>query len=55
VVSAAIDPELMLLLDVNRSNNTFAAETPVRPLGIRLALHWMSWLQQTMLAYSALV
>jgi hypothetical protein len=55
VVSAAIDPELMLLLDVNRSNNTFTAESPVRPLGIRLALHWMSWLQQTMLAYSALV
>ena len=55
VVSAAIDPELMLLLDVNRSNNTFAVDTPMRPLGLRLALHWMSWLQQTMLAYSALV
>jgi hypothetical protein len=54
VAYAAIDPELMLLLDVNRSNNTFAATAPVRPLGVRLALHWMSWLQQTMLAYTAL-
>lgn len=55
VTYAAIDPELMLLLDVNRSNNIFATEAPIRPLGIRLALHWMSWLQQTMLAYTALV
>jgi hypothetical protein len=55
VVAAAVDPELMLLLDVNRANNTFAASSPVRPLGIRLALHWMAWLQHTMLAYTALV
>ena len=55
VVQAAVDPEVMLLLDVNRANNTFATSSPIRPLGIRLALHWMSWLQHTMLAYTALV
>ena len=55
VVYAAIDPDMMLLLDANRSNNTFASESPIRPLAIQLALHWMAWLQQTMLAYSALV
>ena len=55
VVSATIDPDMMLLLDVNRSNNSFASESPIRPLAIQLALHWMTWLQQTMLAYSALV
>ena len=55
VVYAAIDPDMMLLLDVNRSNNTFARESPIRPLGVRLALHWMAWLQHTMLAYAALV
>jgi hypothetical protein len=55
VVHAAVDPEMMLLLDVNRANNTFATSSPIRPLGIRLALHWMSWLQHTMLAYTALV
>ena len=42
----------MLLLDVNRSNNIFRASSPIRPLGIRLALHWMSWLQHTMLTYT---
>lgn len=55
VVSAAIDPELMLLLDVNRANNTFTTASPIRPLGIRLALSWMAWLQHTMLSYTALV
>ena len=55
VVQAAVDPEMMLLLDVNRTNNTSASASPIRPLGIRLALNWMSWLQQTMLAYTALV
>lgn len=55
VVQAAVDPEMMLLLDVNRTNNTLASASPIRPLGIRLALHWMSWLQHTMLAYTALV
>jgi hypothetical protein len=55
VVYAAVDPEAMLVLDVNRANNTFATASPIRRLGIRLAVHWMSWLQQTMLAYTALV
>jgi hypothetical protein len=55
IVQAAVDPELMLLLDVNRANNTFSTASPIRPLGIRLALNWMSWLQHTMLAYTALV
>jgi hypothetical protein len=55
VVSAAIDPEMMLLVDADRANNTFTTAVPFRPLGVRLALHWMSWLQQMMLTYSALV
>lgn len=55
VVQAAVDPEMMLLLDVNRANNTVTTSSPIRPLGIRLALHWMAWLQHRMLAYTALV
>lgn len=54
-IAAAIDPEVMLLLDTDRANNTFTTEMSIRPLGVRLALHWMSWLQQMMLTYSALV
>ena len=52
---AAIDPEMMLLLDVDRANNSVSSQRPIKPLAIRLALHWMSWLQQTVLTYSALV
>ena len=55
VVYAAVDPDLVLLLDVDRTNNSFAAVPPRKPLALRLALHWMSWLQQTVLAYTALV
>lgn len=55
VAMAAIDPEVMLLLDADRSNNTFTTATAIRPLGIRLALHWVTWLQQMMLTYSAIV
>lgn len=55
VVSAAIDPEMMLLFDADRANNTFTTAMSFRPLGVRLALHWMSWLQHMMLTYSALV
>jgi hypothetical protein len=55
LVLAAIDPEVMLLLDRDRANNTFTTATALRPLGVRLALHWVSWLQQMMLTYSAIV
>jgi hypothetical protein len=56
IVYAAIDPDLMLLLDVNRANNVSDSEPPrIQPLGVRLALHWMSWLQHTMLTYGAFV
>lgn len=55
VVYAAIDPDLMLLLDVDRANNIYRTVSPARPLGVQLALHWMAWLQQTMLAFGGLV
>lgn len=54
-VSAAIDPEVMLLLDVNRQNNAIVRDAPLAPLGLRLALHWMAWLQNAMLTYTSLV
>ena len=54
-ISATIDPDLMLLLDVNRENNSIRQEQPVAPVGVRLALHWMAWLQNAMLTYTALL
>ena len=53
-VSATVDPDAMLLVDVNRENNAITRDTRVMPLGVRLALHWMAWLQNAMLSYTAL-
>ena len=54
-VSATVDPDVVLLLDVNRENNTIIRNAPTAPLGVRLALNWMTWLQQAMLSYTAIV
>lgn len=54
-IGAAIDPDLMLLLDVNRDNNAVVRDARRSPLGVRLALHWLGWLQNAMLSYTALV
>ena len=54
-VSARIDPDVMLLLDVNRENNAIVRDAPMSLLGVRLALHWMTWLQNAMLSYTALL
>jgi hypothetical protein len=51
--SASVDPRAMLLLDANRANNTRVLRPPFRPVGARLALHWMVWLQDLMLSYTA--
>lgn len=53
--SATIDPDVMLVLDVNRHNNAIVRDAARAPLGIRLALNWMSWLQNTMLSYTAIL
>jgi hypothetical protein len=54
-VSAFVDPDAMLLLDGNRDNNAIVHDAPMSKLGVRLALHWMSWLQNAMLSYTALL
>jgi hypothetical protein len=54
-VSAAVDPVVLLLLDVTRENTAFVRAAKIAPLGVRLALHWMTWLQNAMLSYTALL
>lgn len=53
-VSATIDPDLMLLLDVDRRNNSRSLQPADNPLGMRLVLHWVAWLQDVMLSSTAL-
>jgi hypothetical protein len=54
-VAATVDPDAMLLLDVDRANNAIVLEARPSVLGIRLALNWMAWLQNAMLSYTALL
>lgn len=51
---AGVDPAAMLLLDADRSNNTRAIDPRPDPIGARLSLHWLVWLQDLMLTYTAL-
>lgn len=53
--SATVDPDQMLILDVNRDNNAIVRDVPMVPIGFRLALHWMTWLQNAMLSYTAIL
>jgi hypothetical protein len=54
-VLVAVDPERMLVLDDELSNNTRALQPGLFMTGIRLACHWALWLQDAMLSYAGLV
>ena len=53
-VSASLDPDAVMLLDGDRSNNTRTLQPSFNRIGLRLALHWMVWLQDLMLSCTAL-
>lgn len=52
--SVSVDPESVLLLDADRTNNTRNLKPGFTATGARLALQWVVWLQDVMLTYSAL-
>jgi hypothetical protein len=54
-VSAAVDPDTMLLLDQDRTNNSVNLRPSSDPIGRRLAWHWWVWLQDLALTYAAIV
>jgi hypothetical protein len=47
-VSVQIDPERLLLLDVNYTNNSAALEPRSREASVKWSLKWMTWLQDLM-------
>lgn len=49
-VLASVDPDAMLLLDEDRTNNTRTIRPRYSRLGVRLAMSWVIWLQDAMLA-----
>ena len=55
-VAAAIDPDVILILDEARSNNVITHQAqPWNRLALKLACDWAIWLQNAMLAYSGIV
>ena len=53
--SAAVDPDRVLLLDVNYTNNSRTTEPRAGEAATKWALAWMVWLQDLLLTYTFLV
>jgi len=52
VVKVEVDPERILMLDLNYTNNSWT-DRPYAPLAARRwSLRWMGWLQEVMLTYA---
>lgn len=51
-VSAIVDPERVLLLDVDRTNNSFTTRPRSREAARKWMLKWMVWLQDALAMYS---
>ena len=51
-VSAVVDPGRVLLLDVNRTNNSFTTAPRAVEAARKWMLKWMVWLQDAMATYS---
>jgi hypothetical protein len=54
-VSVAVDPDRVLVLDVNYTNNSWAASPKTEAAGRRAALTWLTWLQDLLLTYGFFV
>jgi hypothetical protein len=54
-VSVQIDPDRLLLLDVNYTNNSAALEPRGGEASLKWSLKWLTWLQDLMLTYAFLV
>lgn len=46
--SVEVDPDGVLALDINRTNNSWLSEAPARFAGRKWALKWMIWMQSVM-------
>jgi hypothetical protein len=54
-VSAEVDPDRVLLLDANRTNNSRTLDPPARKTATRWSLTWLVWLQDQLLTYGFFV
>jgi hypothetical protein len=53
--SVQVDPQRILLLDVNYTNNSRTLEPRASQASLKWSLKWMVWLQDALLTYAFLV
>lgn len=53
-MAVAVDPDEIVLMDADRSNNVWVLQAPRNRLGLRLVANWVIWLQNVMLTCTAL-
>ena len=54
-MSAQVDPNRVLLLDVDYTNNSRTLAPKSAPAATKWSLTWMIWLQDCLLSWAALV
>ena len=54
-LSVEVDPERVLLLDVNYTNNSATLDPRADEASLKWSLKWMAWLQELMLTYAFFV
>jgi hypothetical protein len=54
-LTAQVDPNRVLLLDVNYTNNSKTLKPETGRASTKWALEWMVWLQDCLLSWAALV
>jgi len=52
---ASVDPEAIVLVDDDRTNNARALNPAANPTAMRLAFNWLAWLQDAMLTCTAVL
>ena len=53
--AATVDPEVLVVLDADRANNTRTLIESFSVAGARLTVSWAIWLQNLVLTYASLV
>jgi hypothetical protein len=54
VSKVEVDPERILLLDVNYSNNSWTARPRASAAATRWSLRWLTWLEDVLITWSCL-
>lgn len=52
ILKVEVDPERVLLLDVNRTNNSWTAKPEAADAAKRWMLRWMTWAEEMLLSYA---